>query len=322
MFPQVRFTMTSVCQTILLEPSSTDDRSSCPPLQRFESNGRASRHHNSRCQCYHRPLFCSQSNVDFSAFAMPEQWSTSSFHTQCALSVPNYNFHYHQTKYHHLHAHHDHHHKFESTSSVKLCQHCQDSDININYPQSNTSCLTSKESMSHLKYWQENSQMRINLLYRLFDSPIYRLLAIIVLLFAICIVNTEASSSFTCPPVNLIHRLQSPNGARVNQFNSAATNQTPPECDCTIIQEGGWEIICYASSKENEESSKSRSTQVGEGGPKDFDSPDYNIDYNILIISFSIRYVIGRQVKITCDHGAPVFKPALFQGLFISFSDK
>lgn len=109
-----------------------------------------------------------------------------------------------------------------------------------------------------------------------------------------------------CPHVNLIHRLTAPNGAPVNRY-SQMLNHTP-ECECTTIEEGGWEITCYASDEE----SKSKEPKM------DFDSPDYSIDYNVLHTSFTVRYEIGRQLKLACDKGAPAFKPALFQGLWQS----
>lgn len=125
--------------------------------------------------------------------------------------------------------------------------------------------------------------------------------------------------TFTCPPVNLIHRLTAPNGASVNR-NIPISNETP-ECDCTIVQEGGWEINCYATTNENTNQDESKSNANKWSSPRDFDSPDYNIDYNILMVSFSVRYTIGQQLKITCDHGAPIFKPALFQGFGIESID-
>lgn len=120
--------------------------------------------------------------------------------------------------------------------------------------------------------------------------------------------------AFICPADHLIHRLTVPNGASVNR--QAAANQTP-ECDCTTLQEGGWEINCYATTNEADEASKPKAAPSWSAS-KDFESPDYNIDYNILMVSFSVRYVIGRQLKITCDHGSPIFKPALFQGTSIN----
>ena len=80
-----------------------------------------------------------------------------------------------------------------------------------------------------------------------------------------------------------------------SQLISTLVTQTDsePKCECSQIQEGGWEITCY---------SESVHTQLSD-------------DYQIVPYAFFIRYEIGRQVKITCDSGVPSFKPALFQGL-------
>ena len=89
----------------------------------------------------------------------------------------------------------------------------------------------------------------------------------------------------TCPSAQLI--------------NSLVTQQTDIEsntCECTVIQEGGWEITCY--------SEPSRS--------------DITDDYHIVPYAFFIRYEFGHQVRITCDSGSPAFRPAIFQGLYSS----
>ena len=120
------------------------------------------------------------------------------------------------------------------------------------------------------------------------------------LLLVLTLASSVAFGDVRCPHVNLIHRLTAPNGAPVNRY-AQSFNKTP-ECDCTAIEEGGWEITCYASEVDTKPS-------------MDFDSPDYSIDYNVLHTSFIVRYEIGRQLKLICDKGAPAFKPALFQGL-------
>jgi hypothetical protein len=70
-------------------------------------------------------------------------------------------------------------------------------------------------------------------------------------------------------------------------------------CECTQIQEGGWEITCYNSNTNSETS-----------------QPEFSDEFNIIPFAFFIRYEIGRQVKITCDTGLPLWRPALFQGLY------
>jgi len=71
-------------------------------------------------------------------------------------------------------------------------------------------------------------------------------------------------------------------------------------CECTQIQEGGWEITCYSSNSQTSQ-------------------PEFAEEFNIVPFAFFIRYEIGRQVKITCDNGVPLFRPALFQGLSPAF---
>ena len=85
----------------------------------------------------------------------------------------------------------------------------------------------------------------------------------------------------TCPSAQLIHSL-------VTQQTNIESNP----CECSQIQEGGWEVTCYKGSTHS----------------------DIAEDYHIIPYSFFIRYEIGHHVKITCDNGAPHFRPALFQG--------
>ncbi len=113
----------------------------------------------------------------------------------------------------------------------------------------------------------------------------------------------------TCPSVQLINSL-------VTTSTQTVSSNKSDICECTQIQEGGWEITCFNSnSNTNSETSQ----------------PEFADDFNIIPLAFFIRYEIGRQVKITCDSGVPLWRPALFQGLkkfhyffkkFISFTQK
>ena len=149
----------------------------------------------------------------------------------------------------------------------------------------------------------------------------------LIILFFISNISVSYSYSTQCPPVNLIYRLVTPNGgsSMVNAHHSEAlkhsshsSNHTTPECDCSSLQEGGWEINCYS----NHPSSDTAGTSLPSGLDDDSSGflsknpefADYNIDYNILEVWFTIKYLVGRQVTIVCDQRAPIFKPALFQG--------
>lgn len=174
----------------------------------------------------------------------------------------------------------------------------------------------------------------------IFSNSLLQLIICAVLLFSmssktllvIAASSSSSAHSLRCPADNLIHRLTAPNGAPVNRLNSATsaatennqTNSPPPECECTLIQEGGWEVTCYATSVTNGSSPTEGDSNAEASSAALTDemmlTHDYtNIDYNVLTIAFSVRHVYGRQLKITCDHGAPVFKPALFQGLSFLF---
>lgn len=109
-----------------------------------------------------------------------------------------------------------------------------------------------------------------------------------------------------CPAINLIHRLMAPNGAPVNRY-LPSPNSTD-QCDCTTIDEGGWEITCYT--REDETEAKKPKLEF------DFDEFVEPMDFSVLHTWFTVRYEIGRQLKLTCDKGVPAFKPALFQGLY------
>lgn len=152
-----------------------------------------------------------------------------------------------------------------------------------------------------------------------------------------------AAATFRCPADHLIHRLTAANGSPAKKVGSASaaaaategnqTSSSAAECDCTVITEGGWEVNCYATSTTNSSSSGEDGGDIVSGPPSSPSSTllgakdelmlthDYtNIDYNVLTTAFSVRYHYGRQLKITCDHGAPVFKPALFQGLLLTLN--
>jgi hypothetical protein len=103
----------------------------------------------------------------------------------------------------------------------------------------------------------------------------------------------------TCPSVQLINSL-------VTTSTQTVSSNKSDICECTQIQEGGWEITCFNSnSNTNSETSQ----------------PEFADDFNIIPLAFFIRYEIGRQVKITCDSGVPLWRPALFQGFGIESID-
>lgn len=111
-----------------------------------------------------------------------------------------------------------------------------------------------------------------------------------VLLFnLICISSVHCFA--TCPSAQLINSL-------VTSSTQTVSSNKSDICDCSQIQEGGWEITCYSSNADSETS-----------------QPEFADEFNIVPFAFFIRYEIGRQVKITCDNGVPLFRPALFQGL-------
>lgn len=131
----------------------------------------------------------------------------------------------------------------------------------------------------------------------------------------------------SCPPVNLIHRLATPNRANTPTHHSESShlhssghqvNHTKPECDCTTLQEGGWEINCYHPEPESSSLVSGPDTGLGDeyGSSSKLELGDYGIEFNILKVSFSVRYLFNKHVTITCDLGSPAFKPALFQGKY------
>ncbi len=99
----------------------------------------------------------------------------------------------------------------------------------------------------------------------------------------------------TCPSVQLINSL-------VTTSTQTLSSNKSDICECTQIQEGGWEITCYNSNTNSETS-----------------QPEFSDEFNIIPFAFFIRYEIGRQVKITCDSGLPLWRPALFQGFYHFF---
>lgn len=195
------------------------------------------------------------------------------------------------------------------------CTHSSNSNVPNSYCDPST-CFT--PSWKAVPFPQHNHTTHKGSTNSFADSKFNSLLArnlhqaatslIVMLLCFHCLGVPQVQAYANCPPVNLIHRLTMPNGVTMSRY-TAAMNHTP-ECECTTIQEGGWEITCYATSS-NEES-KSKWGPPSDGG--NFDSADYNIDYSVLQTSFFIRYEAARQLKITCDSGAPAFKPSLFQG--------
>ncbi|XP_054164823.1 protein toll-like [Oppia nitens] len=92
------------------------------------------------------------------------------------------------------------------------------------------------------------------------------------------------------------------------QIYNTLVNTSEPNCDCSQIQEGGWEITCYS----------------GHPTPNSPTTQQSHIELDDIIVlpyAFFIRYEIGRQVRITCDNGFPYYRPALFQGFGIESID-
>ncbi|OTF70733.1 hypothetical protein BLA29_005586, partial [Euroglyphus maynei] len=92
-----------------------------------------------------------------------------------------------------------------------------------------------------------------------------------------------------------------------------------PECDCTVKDEGGWEITCFLNGNDMNAYEDSLSTTNNHNlneNNKWLESEDgIEFDYGGEIpIAFIVKYDVQHQtLKIECDKGAPAFKPALFQ---------
>lgn len=122
------------------------------------------------------------------------------------------------------------------------------------------------------------------------------------LFILMCFCSTSVKCFVSCPAKHLINSL-----IPSEMLNPNATTNKSSLCDCTSIQEGGWEITCFT------DLTSSGNNEFSEVFPSDYGFTDYNA----LSQAFNVKYEARRFIEISCDKYAPRYKPAMFQGKLV-----